>query len=112
MKKFFVMFAAAAMFVDCGGADKKAEEQKGDNNAPAIEDVTVEAEDLPVVEGDFVAQAIELSERALDALTNNDEAAFEAIMVEMEALDATLTDEQRAIVEEAVMQWGIENGLI
>lgn len=110
MKKLFVMLAAGAMFVACGG-DKKAEEQKNDAAAPVAVEV---AEEVPAVEveaeADYIATAIELSERAMNIMATGDEAALDAIMEEMEAFDATLTPEQTAEVEEAVMQWAMENG--
>lgn len=102
MKKLFVMLAAGAMFVACGG-DKKAEEQKNDAAAPAVE---------VVEEADYIATAIELSERAMNAVVSGDEAAFAAIEAEMEAFEATLTPEQIANVEVAVMEWAAENGYL
>ncbi len=113
MKKLFVMLAAGAMFVACGG-DKKAEEQKNDAAAPAVEvveEAVVEVE-APAEEADYIATAIELSERAMNAMVSGDMAAFDAIEAEMEAFEATLTPEQIANVEVAVMEWAAENGYL
>lgn len=102
MKKLFVMLAAGAMFVACGG-DKKAEEQKNDAAAPAVE---------VVEEADYIATAIEFSERAMNALVSGDEAAFDAIMAELEVFEATLTPEQLEDVDVAVTEWAVENGYL
>lgn len=101
MKKLFVMLAAGAMFVACGGGDKKAEEKNADAQAPAVE-----------VANDVYAQSVELIDRAFAALANGDLATFEALVDEADAMEGTLTPEQQAQLEQYVEGMAVKYGLM